>query len=448
MKIKYILISVILLSCTLYAQVSLNGYVKTDNRVRIQQNGKLTWNENTLGLKFEGSPSSNIHFYSFVRLRGFGFSETMQLSGLQARDKATVQPWGIEFREAYMDIYGFLTDDLDIRIGRQRIVWGTADKLNPTDNLNPDDLEDIFDFGRHLGSNSLMATYYLNDFTFSGVYIPVFTPATLPFGDWAVAFAPPVELPPGTQLASTQEHINLPENKISETSSFGLKASTILLDYDVSLSYYYGRDHLPIFTSVQITPLDTLGNLDLESELSFPRMQIIGADLAGSIGSVGIWAEGALFLPKKVYNFVTITDPEYGTITTPEIILDDNPYFMFVIGGDYTFTNGWYVNAQFLHGFIHERGARNLNDYIVMRFEKNFMNNELKIVPLGIALVVTDWSDISNNYGLAGGPEIDYYPVDALEIAIGAYLLYGKGNNIFSQVKDFDELYLKVRYDF
>ena len=83
-----------------------------------------------------------------------------------------------------------------------------------------------------------------------------------------------------------------------------------------------------------------------------------------------------------------------------------------------------------------------------MRFEKIFMNGELKIIPLGIALVVADWSDISNNYGLAGGPEIDYYPIDALEIAIGAYLLDGKGHNIFSQVKDFDEVYLKVRYDF
>jgi len=46
-----------------------------------------------------------------------------------------------------------LTSTLDIRIGRQRIAWGTADKLNPTDNLNPDDLEDIFDFGKHLDSN-------------------------------------------------------------------------------------------------------------------------------------------------------------------------------------------------------------------------------------------------------------------------------------------------------
>ena len=42
-----------------------------------------------------------------------------------------------------------------------------------------------------------------------------------------------------------------------------------------------------------------------------------------------------------------------------------------------------------------------------MRFEKKFMNDELKIVPLGIALVVADCSDSSNNYGLAGGPEID-----------------------------------------
>ena len=183
MKFTPIFSLVLIFSINLYSQVSINGYMRTDNRFRMQQDGKLSWNDNSLGLKFSGSPSDNIYYYSEVRLRGFGFSDVHSTADLQRRQKDFVQTWGLEFREAYIDIYGFLTEDLDVRIGRQRIVWGTADKLNPTDNLNPDDLEDIFDFGRHLGSNSLMATYYLNDITFSGVFIPVFTPAVLPFGD-------------------------------------------------------------------------------------------------------------------------------------------------------------------------------------------------------------------------------------------------------------------------
>ncbi|MCK5076327.1 MAG: hypothetical protein KAR38_08120, partial [Calditrichia bacterium] len=253
MKSTVVLVFFLIFLVQLEAQASINGYLRTYNRFRIQQDGKLSWNDNLLGLKFEGNPSENIHYYSEVRLRGFGFPEVNNSNDLQSRSKDAVQPWGMEFREAYIDIYGFLTDDLDIRIGRQRIVWGTADKLNPTDNLNPDDLEDIFDFGRHLGSNAIMATYYWNDFTINGVYIPVFTPAVFPYGDWANAFNAPVNLPPGMQLGEFQDHIKLPDNKLSQTSSFAFKTNTNFLNYDLSLSYYYGRDDLPLLSSVNLT---------------------------------------------------------------------------------------------------------------------------------------------------------------------------------------------------
>lgn len=448
MKVSKILVITILFSFQLYAQVSINGYLKTDNRFRMEQDGKLSWNVNTLGLKFDGSPSDNIHFYSEVRLRGFGFPDIQQSADLQRREKDLVQPWGLEFREAYIDIYGFISEDLDLRIGRQRIQWGTADALNPTDNLNPDDLEDIFDFGRHLGTNALMATYYWDDFTFYGVYIPVFTPAVAPFGDWSLAFLPYINLPPGMQIGAFEDNIILPENKISETSSFAFKTSTNVLYYDVSLSYYYGRDDLPLMTAVNLTPVDSFGTFHAKADMIFPRMQVIGADLAGSIGDVGIWAEGALFLPEKQYLDVTFPHPVYGQVTQREITLDDKPYFKYVVGGDYTFKNSWYINAQYMHGFIHERGSEELNDYILLQIEKKFMNDALKIVPLGIALSVPDWSNIENNYGIAGGPEIAYYPADALEISVGAYLIEGKGHNLFSNVKDLDEIFIKVNYAF
>jgi len=448
MKRIMILLVLILLSAELDAQVNLNGYVRTYNRLRLEQDGKFTWNENQLGLKFEGSPSDKIHYYSEIRLRAFGFPDVLTTSDLQRREKDTVQPWGLEFREAYIDIYGFLTENLDVRIGRQRIAWGTADKLNPTDNLNPDDLEDIFDFGRHLGSNAIMATYYWGDYTLYGIYIPVFTPATLPFGDWANAFASPVNLPPGVQLATIQDYVNLPENKLSETSSFGFKIASNWFNYDWSLSYYYGRDDLPLISSIHLSPDVTPGFLDASVEMIYPRIQIIGADMAGSIGKVGIWAEGALVLPKKVYNYITIPHPQLGVIIQKDIALDDEPYFKWVVGVDYTFKNGWYVNAQFLHGFIHERGSENLNDYFLMRLEKKYMNDALKIVPFGIAISIPDWNNLKNNYGIDGGPEIDYYPIDALEISLGAYIIDGKGSNIFSRVKEFDEGFIKITYNF
>jgi hypothetical protein len=242
------------------------------------------------------------------------------------------------------------------------------------------------------------------------------------------------------QIGTFEDEIILPENKLSETSSFAFKTSTTIFNYDLSLSYYYGRDNLPLLSAVNLTPMDTLGTVGAEAFMLYPRMQVIGADMAGSIGDVGVWAEGALFVPEKQYLDVTFPHPQVGMVTQREVTLDDEPYFKYVVGGDYTFKSGWYVNAQYMHGFIHERGNDNLNDYFLVQIEKKYMNDAIKIVP--------DWGDIENNYGVAGGPEISYYPADALEISIGAYLIEGKGNNLFGNVKDLDEFFVKVNYSF
>ncbi|MBL7075323.1 hypothetical protein ISS37_08825 [candidate division KSB1 bacterium] len=428
------------------AQLNIGGYVKTDNRFRLQEDYRFTWNENRLNLKGELSPSGETHFYSEIWLRGLGFPTPLEGADLQRRDKSLVAPWSLELREAYLDLYGFLTDDLDVRIGRQRIAWGTADKLNPTDNLNPDDLEDIFDFGAKLGVNALKATYYLGGLTLTGVYIPIFTPATLPPPDWASALAPPTELPQGMILGKVTDTIALPEDKPVKSSMVGLKLETSLFNYDFSLSYFNGRDDLPLATAITINPVDTLGTVDVATELCYPSMKVIGLDMAGAVGKIGVWAEGALFIPEEVELATTIPTP-LGMATQKSIALDDEPYLKFVMGGDYTFKNGFYINAQYLHGFIHERGKDQLEDYFAFGVEKKFLNDKLKVVPFGGAIEVADWGDLENNYAFIGAPEIDYYPSDAVELTVGAYLIDGKGS-AFGKVKDNDEVFIKVKFSF
>jgi hypothetical protein len=428
--------------CNSYAQAdfSINGFLKTDNRMLTDDNS-FTWNENQLGLKFEGSYSSNYHLYSEVRLRGFGFPEVSQTADLQGKEK--VYKWELEFREAYLDLYQFGLQDLDVRIGRQIIIWGTADKLNPTSNTCPEDLEDVFNFGEQAGVNSVLATYYLGDFTFSGVYVPIFTPAVLPSGIYASALSEPMEFPEGMTLNSFTDEIILPEQKFTESSQAAFKLGTNLFDYDLSVSYYYGRDDLPLLNKVTISPVDTLGTVDAAAEMIYPKMQVIGAEFAGSLLDAGIWGEAALTIPDEVEMQTVIGDEIQKSIA-----LKDDPYCKLVFGGDYTFKNGIYLNTQYLHGFIHERGNDDLNDYLTFRFEKKFFNDELKIVPIGGAVSVTDWDDYENNYGLVINPELSFLPYDNIEMILGAFILDGKGSNMFSSLKDNDEVYFKAKVSF
>ncbi|HCK99523.1 MAG TPA: hypothetical protein DHW42_05385 [Candidatus Marinimicrobia bacterium] len=436
----------------LYADngVSITGYIQTDNRIQTKSN-KFTWNENRLNLRLEGAPSDKYHYFSEIRLRGFGFPVTSWFSDLQMQEKNKVYPWGLEFREAYVDLYGFGLKNLDVRIGRQVIAWGTADALNPTSNISPDDLEDIFNFGEKLGTNAVNASYYIGDnLTINGVYVPVFTPATLPFGDFANAFSAPMDLPPGMPVRTLSDTVILPERKPSESSQIGLKASTNLLGYDLSLSYFKGRDDLPILSKATITPVDLIGTVDIATDIIYPEMQVVGADFAGSIGSVGIWSESAaVYMPEELAMTTIAPSPTTGQMeTTQTAALDDEPYFKFVLGGDYTFKNGLYFNGQYLHGFLHERGKDELNDYFTFRLEKTFLNDKFKLVPIGGAVAINDWDDLKNNYGLVYAPELSYFPSDNVELNIGSFIIDGKGSNMFRMIKGLDEIVFRLKVSF
>ena len=443
-----LLIALLFLHLQTYAQVEIGGYVRTDMRMRLQtERNPFTWNENRICLQLKARPSEKVQLYSDVVVRGFGFPRTETIDDLQQTGKEKVQPWGLEFNEAYVDISDFLVEKLDVKIGRQRVAWGTADKFNPTDNLNPKDLQDIFDFGRHLGSNAIKASYYLGDYTLTGILIPVFTPAVLPPSDWLQAFESPSSLPPGMRLHSLSNAVILPKNNFNESSMYAFKIATTVADCNVSLSYFNGRDDLPLVTGVTILPLDTLGTVDVSSTMQYPKMQVIGADMAGQIFNVGVWAEAAVFLPSR-YNLVTSFMLPPNAQQQIAIALDDKPYTKYVIGGDYTFTNGLYVNAQYIHGLFHERGHENLEDYLVFALRKSFLNDVLKITFAGGAIEVKDFKDIRNNYAFALGPEVAYYPIDNVEILLGAYIIDGKPTTTFGRVKDNDEIYFKVKYNF
>lgn len=443
-------LSLLYFFCPLLAQesagseVNWNGYLQTDNRLRLNGDNDFSWQEYRLDLKIEVKPIEKAYFYSEIWLRSFGFPTAQNSSDLVDKDK--VSPLSLDLREAYVDLYGFLFDNLDLRIGRQRIAWGTADKLNPTDNLNPDDLEDIWDFGRHLGSDGLKASYYLKDYTFSLIYIPIFTPAVLPRGDWASALSPSMQLPAGLTLKNSTDTIIMPENNLKEGSITGVKASKNLFGYDFSLSYVYGRDDLPLAKKVTFTPTTTPGEMDIASELIYPRMHITGVDMAGSIGDVGVWAEAAVFFPEKTILTTDLT--ALGMGIQESIALDDKPYVKYVLGADYTFKNGIYINGQYLHGFIHEKGTDNLKDYFMFGLEWKLLGEKLKIIPIAGGIEIKDFKDIENNYALILSPEIAYHPVDNAEITLSACFIDGKNTTTFGKVKGNDELYLKVKYNF
>ncbi|MDO9581182.1 MAG: hypothetical protein Q7J06_11580, partial [Bacteroidales bacterium] len=279
------------------SRLKISGELLTDERFLLNNKKDWAWNENRLTLRLDKKITNNSKFYSEVWLRNIGLPNITSSGDLY--NKGIIDPYNLEIREAYVQLFGFLTKNLDLKIGRQRITWGTADKLNPTDNLNPYDLEDILDFGRHRGSDAISLNYYFNsEFSLQGVYIPIFQPANMPIGIYANALTPNMELPQGMVLNEFSDTILLPRYNLAESSTAGLKFKGFAKGVDFSVSYVWGYDGLPFATRNTFIPVDAMGGININSQLSFSRTHIFGADLATSIAGFGFWTEAAAFIPE------------------------------------------------------------------------------------------------------------------------------------------------------
>jgi hypothetical protein len=433
-------------------KLKLSGKLLTDERFLLKNQNDWAWNENRLTLNLEKKITGNSKFYSEVWLRNIGLPNITASADLY--NKGIVDPYNLEIREAYIQIFEFLTKKLDLKIGRQYIAWGTADKLNPTDNLNPYDLEDILDFGRHRGSDAINLNYYFNNyFSMQGVFIPFFRPANMPVGIFSDALNPVLELPQGMILKGYSDIILMPRYNIGQSSISGLKFKGFVRGIDFSVSYIWGIDGLPFNTRNTFLPVDTLGGITISSQLFFARTHIIGADLATSIAGIGFWAEAAAFIHEKDIVMTSDLSALYPMspvpVTQDSLILDKTkPYLKFIAGGDYFFADGSYFNLQYMHGFIHERGNKNLNDYFFLRYEKKFFNEKLKVAPVSGAFIVSDWNEIKDNYALVYMPEIAYQATDNVEITLSTVIFDGKGDNFFANLKDYNMLVFKLKYDF
>ncbi|MBW2703424.1 MAG: hypothetical protein JRF33_21615 [Deltaproteobacteria bacterium] len=419
------------------SQVDVNGSLESNVYVGLVYGDLYDFrNTNILYLKFSAQLSESLATFGELKVRNTNMPAVGQSSDLVSR--AAVEPVDLYLGEAYVDLFGFLLDDLDVRVGKQRIAWGTADGLNPTDNLNPFDFSNPLDFAERIPSTAIKLTYYMGDGELSAICLPYFTPTLLPasiqlpFG----AFSQP----PGLQLGEVGDQVQTPDFRVENVAA-AAKLKYRLFDFDWSVSYYRGWDTLPMPAGVDLTPGDA-GAFDAEITLTYSEIQVVGFDMAGQLLGIGVWAEVATFFSDKVMMTPTLAgQPLPGAEST--VMLDGDPWVKAVVGGDYTFKGGYYVNLQYMHGFIFERGMDNLQDYVMAAFKKKFLNDELEVVLQG-GLEIQDEDHIGGMAGL----EFNYSPVDSVKVTLGGLTLKGQEGTTFEAMHNLDQVYFRFKADF
>ena len=378
-----------------------------------------------LDLHGEAKPGGNIRLYGEALFRESDLPVALS-SPAELSSYATLHPMDFRLVEAYADLYDFLVPRLDLRLGKQRIAWGPAERVGVVDFLDPYDLEDPWSFGARIPSIAAKLSMSFASLRIEAVYIPTFTPAVLPHDASSLMPAPAVELP-------------APD--VWSNATLASRVSLALGTFDIAASYLYGRQSLPAVTG--ITGFSAAPpSVDIAVRLQYPRQHVAGLDVAGDLFGLGVWGEAAVFWP----DYAVVTDMRGigGTLAEERAAW----YAKGVLGCDYTFPGGLYLNMQYSHGFFNEAAPEDLNDYLLLGAEWRLPGGVVKLGPIGAAVEVDDWANIGNAWALVLNPELALYPMDNAEIAAGARWIAGSGSTSFGARKEENAVYMRVRLSF
>lgn len=366
----------------------------------------------------------------------FGLRDFPEAGELASSGKA--EPFELSLFEAYVKVNHFLLKNLDLTVGKQRIQWGTADKLNVVDNLNPVDLANFLTFDpdyyleRRPQTAFNLEYYPFKDSKLQLVWLVnrQYSPLPAGFSEMLARNLGPI---PDPQITVYHEGSSL------KKTNFGARFSTVLQNVDLGVSYYSGNYSLPY---VDYVAFSYPGTGSTAVHFSYPGKKVIGLDLSSEFKSIGWWAEAALVLPEEVtamyYSFI-YANGEYLPVYL-NFPLMEKKYWQWVVGLDYTFSlfNGLYLNVQYLRGLFDEakfsQQARNyfglrqgmwfgdLGHYLAGRAELRLLRGDLK---LSLNSVFNFRSGDEAKSSAIFYPAVEYKVKDVLSFQAGAILALG-----------------------
>ncbi|MBN2530368.1 MAG: hypothetical protein JXR76_28525 [Deltaproteobacteria bacterium] len=466
--------------------VDWNAFVQADIRSTIDdgESPAIYRNEAAAGVALKAQLIPwKLRFIADLTFVWSGFTKDTEFEGLTTRKG--VSPYYLESDSAYIEILQIIPW-LDMRIGRQIVQWGAADQFNPTNNINAMDLEDPLAFGKTIGNQMIRLDFNPadSDFVLTAVWVPVFQPAQLPASALLQVGDASAELPfisPTTRLnaerlrniyltnpdsydvASPNVTAKMPDFAL-RNSQVGVRAQWLIGRVDTSISWYLGRDSVPVSgrsystreSSERITA-SGISAIRVETDVSlyYPRKQVLGFDIAGELpflDNAGIWFEGAVTFPQKKMMTFDITNIVSSARVLKDEVVSKTPFFKCTAGMDYSFNKNIYVLGQYIHGFPDEFGKEALRDYWMVMMDIKLMQERLTLRNVLLGEIPHQDDDLNlddDNDGrvesLARGatadgkigsivyfPEIIAKPLDGLELILGAYLRFGHKESKFA----------------
>lgn len=326
------------------------------------------------------------------------------------------------WREAYLSWRA--APGWTVKLGRQLIVWGRADRLNPTDNLSPRDFTRLVaeETDQRDGVDALTLVHRSEAGTVTAlVSAPSFRPSVLP-----------MDLPAGLSRREASERAWQAALKLDRSGG----------QVDWSLSWLRGRDLMPSYASSmtpQGAPL---------LRLTHPAVQVLGADAAMVAGRYGLRAEAA-------YTWVD----RHGATD----VFTRKSMFYGVAGIDRTFDHDLNVNAQVFWRHVHRhQDARGVLDPTAQALLQQAMAswNQTRRDQYGLSLrLAGKWLNETVEAEVAGvfsfvaheqavRPRVTWHVNDRFRLTLGADQFRGSRDTFFGQVQALSSVFVEGRIGF
>jgi Protein of unknown function (DUF1302) len=344
-----------------------------------------------------------------------------------------------ELREGFLEL---ARPRWELRAGKQIIVWGRADEINPTDVVTPKNFRLLMPDGQadyRFGTPALKLDYFpALGLRLTGVWTPVFTPSVIPLAT-----------PAGVRLDDALPAVRL------DNGSAGVKLDRSGGKIDASLAYFYGFNLLP---EPRVTQADTdpaSGTPRVAVALAHSRQHMIGGDFATASGRFSYRGEVA-------YVHTDNADGRRLDAITP--------YLFYVLGVERSFGDDLNLIVQYVGRWVAHRidPARALDDPDAFRGmarsraarEMLVINQQLDTVQNGwsVRLAKRWWHETLDGELLAVHfferndfflrPKIAYDVSDGWRATIGGEIFGGPTHSFFGRLKDNTGAFAELRYSF
>lgn len=324
---------------------------------------------------------------------------------------------GITLREAYLS---YANAHVDLRAGRQIIIWGVADALRLTDQISPMDYteflaQDYDDIRTPV--NAFRLRLVRQAFNVELVCIPVSDFFTLPTDErnpWAAHIDAP--MPYTFDLDSRK-----PKTRLRNVE-FGGRLSVNLSGIDFSFCGLHTWNKMPAF-SYAVDPagaaMTVVGH--------YRRLTMFGADVSFPIGRFVVRGELAA-------NLNEVQNAEFGSEVQGRNV------FNALLGVDWYAGNDWMLSAQYAHkhvgGSIEGLSVLRNTGVATVRVSKELFRNTLALSSFayidvshgGVFNRLSCKYDLNDQISLTAG--YDYFHADA-----GMFAMYSRNSEVWVKLK-------------